>query len=168
MSNFSKETPHPSEESNGHLQKFIRDPLHELRTHLTTIMSSASILEYYYQRLNEEQRQKHFAAFAAPAVILANLLDTLRLWSTKEEHTCQELPRSMCLIILSHIEPATMRLLELISELDSCGVKEKTALLPQMPELVALVKHVDQAIQSIDLPSYESSNFLQTSDEEHI
>ncbi|GIK30010.1 MAG: PAS domain S-box protein [Chloroflexi bacterium] len=62
-------------------EEFVGHVSHELRTPLAVILSSSSMLERYYLRLNETKRDEHFRRIHTQVHYLTEFIDKLRLLS---------------------------------------------------------------------------------------
>jgi signal transduction histidine kinase len=77
---------------------FITITSHEFRTPLTTIQSSAELLEHYSERLSDEKKQMHLKRIQRSVSHLAQLLDDVLIIGTAEAGKLQFEPSPMNLV----------------------------------------------------------------------
>lgn len=63
------------------IEQYMAHVSHEFRTPLAVILSSSSMLERYYARLNESRREEHFTRIQMQVKYLTDFLDNLRFLS---------------------------------------------------------------------------------------
>lgn len=92
--------------------QFISILSHELRTPLAVIVSSASMLEHYSDRLSDERRTEHYQRIQGQARYMTDMLDDLMLISQARQGKLAFKPQpidlpSFCQSVLDEIRPAT-------------------------------------------------------------
>jgi PAS domain S-box-containing protein len=75
--------------------RFVTTVSHEFRTPLQIISSSTQIIEAYYQRLNEEMKQKHFKRIQSSIQHMTELLDDVLIISKAEAEKTTFKPQSL-------------------------------------------------------------------------
>lgn len=92
--------------------QFISILSHDLRTPLAVIVSSASMLEHYSDRLSDERRTEHYQRIQGQARYMTDMLDDLMLISQARQGKLAFKPQpidlpSFCQSVLDEIRPAT-------------------------------------------------------------
>ena len=80
--------------------RFVSMASHEFRTPLTTIVSSMEILERYLDRMQPEQKQKHFRRIESASRHMTHLLDNVLLLGRAEAEQLQCRPAPFDLVAL--------------------------------------------------------------------
>lgn len=81
--------------------RFVSMASHEFRTPLTTIVSSAEILERYFDRLQPDQKAKHFQRVRAASQHMTQLLDEVLLLGRAEADQLQFSPTQLDIVALA-------------------------------------------------------------------
>ncbi|MGQ9850747.1 MAG: PAS domain S-box protein [Aggregatilineaceae bacterium] len=81
--------------------RFVSMASHEFRTPLTTIVSSTEILERYFDRLEPDQKAKHFQRVRAASHHMTQLLDEVLLLGRAEADQLQFRPQQIDIVALA-------------------------------------------------------------------